>query len=274
MKTKLLLLLTVLGTSLSVQSQTVNQSSFQPRPVIDLNFAMGFPTGTFAEATDDIGFGVDIGMYFPVSKQSNWIKPGGSFTFLGTGSSTQNQIQTLEITINGQVIDVIEIPMRIVTSNSIIGGHAVLRGQAPVSPWIEPYMQAMVGFRVFSTDLKIYDDSFEQYFDTEEDGIIYNDNLQNSWVFSFGGGAGVQIKLKGDFFLNLGANFLYGTEAEYYTKEDIRNFDYTFTGNAYSPGNPDINRDDLTVTGATTRSKTSSIQTNIGVTMMIKSKNP
>lgn len=33
------------------------QSHFQTRPVTDSNFAMGFPTGTVAEASDDVVLG-------------------------------------------------------------------------------------------------------------------------------------------------------------------------------------------------------------------------
>lgn len=245
--------------------------SFQPYPVLDINFAMGFPTGEFGAATNDVGFGIDMGVYFPVAKQANWIKVGPQFMFLGTGSNTQYETQTLEISLGGQVIDVIQLPMRIVTSNSVIGGHAVVRANAPTGTYVEPYMQGLIGFRRLATTVRIYDESNEGFFDPDEDGEITNSTPLEDWVFSYGVGGGAQIKLNKSIFLNLGVNFLLGGEAEYYTKEDIRNFDISFVGdgNTYNPSNPNLDSDDIQLSAEPTRSKTPIIQSNIGVTILI-----
>jgi len=245
------------------------QSSFQAYPILDINFAMGFPVGEFGKTTNDAGFGADFGVYFPVSKRANWIKVGPQFMVLGTGSNTQRETQQIEISLGGQVIDVIELPLRIVTSNSLIGGHAVLRANAPINnPYFEPYLQGMIGFRRLATTVRIYDESDEGYFDPNEDGEISNTTPIEDWVFSYGGGGGVQIRLGKFIFLNLGALFLLGGEAEYYTKEDIRNFQFNFVGNNYTPSNPNLNVDDFDLDATPSKSKTPMVQGNVGITIL------
>jgi hypothetical protein len=245
------------------------QSSFQTYPILDINFAMGFPVGDFGKTTNDAGFGADFGVYFPVSKRANWIKVGPQFMVLGTGSSTQRETQQIEISLGGQVIDVIELPLRIVTSNTLIGGHAVLRANAPINnPYLEPYLQGMIGFRRLATTVRIFDESDEGYFDPNEDGEISNSTPIEDWVFSYGGGGGVQIRLNKFIFLNLSALFLLGGEAEYYTKEDIKNFQFNFVGNNYTSGSPDLDPDDFKLDAIPSKSKTPIVQGNVGITIL------
>lgn len=254
-----------------IATASAQRSSFQQYPVLDLNFAMGFPVGEFAEATNDAGFGVDLGLYFPVSQQANWFKVGAQFMGLITGSNTQRKTENLEVSIGGQVIDVIELPLRIVTSNSLIGGHGVVRTHLPTGVNLEPYAQGLIGFRRLATTVRIYDESDEGFFNPDDDeDLITKSTPLESWVFSYGFGGGVQIKLGRTIFLNLGANFLFGGEAEYYTKKDIDQFAIDFVGNNYNPSNPNLDPEDIQLNIEPTRSKTSIIQGNVGITLMFE----
>lgn len=250
-------------------AQTVrSQNTFQNAPVLDVNLGLGFPLDEYNES-GDFGIGFDIGLYFPVSKRVPSLKVGPDFMMLFTGSNTQRLNERIDVTLNGQVIDVINLPLRFETTNTIIGGHAVLRANAPISGSIEPYVQGLIGFRRFATTIRIYDESNENFFDTDENGEITHSTPLEDWVFSYGAGAGMQIKLNHNVFLHLGANYLFGGEAEYYTKADIKNFEFRFTGNSGNVDPNNLNRDDFQFDAQPSRSRTPMIQGNIGVTILL-----
>ncbi|HNL39646.1 MAG TPA: hypothetical protein PKH43_10940 [Saprospiraceae bacterium] len=145
-----LLLFALCGTGLGAQS-------FQNGPVLDLNLGLGFPTGEYSESTNDVGFGLNLGLFFPVSRRVPALKVGPDFSFLWTAWDTERINERIEVSLNGQVIDVIDLPLRIETTNTIIGGNAVFRANAPISPYVEPYVQGLIGFRRFATTVRIYD---------------------------------------------------------------------------------------------------------------------
>lgn len=242
------------------------QSTFQPDPVLDINVALGFPVAEYSE-TGDFGIGFDVGLYFPIARKVPSLKVGPQFMMLFTGHETERINERIEVTLNGQVIDVIDLPMRIVTNNTIIGGGAVLRANVPVSGYVEPYVQGLIGFRRIATTVRVYDESDEGFFDTDEDGEITHSTPLQDWVFSYGAGVGMQIKLGSNVFLHLGANYLFGGEAEYYTRDDIKHFQFRFVGNNFNPN--DVNGDDFELDAAPSRSKVPMIQGNVGVTILL-----
>lgn len=242
------------------------QNTFQPDPVLDINLALGFPVAEYSE-TGDFGIGFDVGLYFPIAKKVPSLKVGPQFMMLFTGQNTERINERIEVTLNGQVIDVIDLPLRIVTNNTIIGGGAVFRANAPVSGAVEPYVQGLIGFRRIATTVRVYDESDEGFFDTDEDGEITHSTPLQDWVFSYGAGAGMQIKLGSNVFLHLGANYLFGGEAEYYTRDDIKRFEFRFSGNNFDPG--DVNGDDFELDSEPSRSRVPMIQGNVGVTILL-----
>lgn len=248
------------------------QTSFQPDPVFELNFSTGFPIGELGNTAKDIGIGGDMGLYFPLSSRANWLKMGPQLMFLSTGSNTERQTQRIDVILGGQVINTIQVPMRIVSGNSILGGHMVFRAQAPLNGYIEPYLQGMAGFRRLATTIRIFDDSPNGFFNPDPNGLISSSTPLSSWIFSYGGGGGMQIRLSKYAFVNLGANLLLGGEAEYYTKDDIKNFQFVFNGGSYNPNNPNLNEDNIDLIGQPTKSKTAIVQANLGLTLMFKPK--
>ncbi|MCC7504243.1 MAG: hypothetical protein IT259_03030 [Saprospiraceae bacterium] len=247
---------------------TAQVNTFQNGPVLDFNLALGFPAGEYSDATNDFGLGLNAALLFPVSKKVPILKAGVDFTALWTAWDTERIREQIEVTLNGQVIDIIDLPMRVQTTNTILGGGAVLRVNAPVSSRIEPYVQGLVGFRRFATTIRVYDESDEGFFDTDENGLITTSTPLQDWIFSYGAGAGFQIKLNRQVFLHLGANYLLGGEADYYTKEDVKNFQFNFAGSgSATPGG--LDPDDLDLDSRPSRSRTNMIQANIGVTVLI-----
>ncbi len=265
-------LLLLLAFFLAVQTAR-SQNSMQPDPIFDLNVALGFPVAEYQES-GDFGIGFDLGLYFPISKRVPSLKVGPQFMMLFTGSNTERINEQIEVTLNGQIIDVINLPLRIETNNTTIGGGAVFRANAPVSKYVEPYVQGLIGFRRFATTIRIYDESDEGFFHPDEDGEITHSTPLQDWVFSYGAGAGLQIRLTDNVFLNMSANYLFGGEADYYTKRDIKNFQFNFVGNTTNFDPDNLNSDDLELDARPSRSKTPMIQGNIGVTVLLNDTAP
>jgi hypothetical protein len=257
-------------TLLSLDLKAQETMPYQPR--FEINFAMGFPTAGYAESTHDIGIGLDAGFYFPI-KSLPWLQLGPQFFYLSTGRNEQIIDQQLEITLGDQVIDRIDIPMRVETANSIIGGHLVVRVEGGSTEGIlKPYLQGMVGVRRIATDISIYDESDRGWFtDDDDDDKITSSTALEDWVFSFGAGAGLCIRLGSRAFLNLGANYLVGGKADYYTDDDIDNFEINFSGDGsnYDPNDPMIDDDDININSDPTNSETSIIQINLGLSFII-----
>jgi hypothetical protein len=254
----------ILGTDLTAQEYDYTG------PSLDLNFALGLPFGDFAESTNDVGLGLDAGIYFPVSKKASWLKLGPQFMILATGSDSEFIQEEIEISVGGQVIDVLELPMRIQTTNTIIGGHLVARMElAPPGGIFKPYIQGMLGFRRFATSVVVYDESDEDYFEDEEDNVISRTTPLEDWVFSYGAGAGFQFRVARGVFVNMGTNLLVGGQADYYTSDDIEQFDFNFIGDGrnHSPADPKLEGRDIDITGQPSRSATTMLQFNLGVTL-------
>ena len=266
---KQVLLTLIFGLSLITLSA---QEESNTRARFDLNFAMGFPVGDYAESSHDIGFGADLGFYFPISKSAPWFQIGPQFLLMATGTNSQDIDQRIEISVGNQVIDVIDIPMRVETVNSIIGGHLLFRAEVGSSnSGFVPYLQGMVGVRRIGTDISIYDDSSHGFFDNDDDDKITSSTALEDWIFSYGGGAGFHIKLGGRTFLNIGANYLLGGKAKYYTDDDIDMFDVNFVGDGsnYNPLDPKLDGDDIEVTATPTESVTNMVQLNIGLNFIL-----
>lgn len=252
----------------SIQAQEMSPT----RPRMELNFAMGFPTGDYAESSHDIGFGGDLGFYFPINKNTPWFQIGPQFMFLATGKNNQDISQRLEVKLGEQVIDVIDLDMRVQTLNSIAGGHLVFRGEIGSSEnSFIPYIQGMLGVRRVATDITIFDESDRSFFD-EDDDVINSSTALEDWIFSYGGGAGFHIRLGTGIFMNIGAYYLFGGEAEYYTDDDIDNFELNFVGSNYNPQNPKLDGDDIELNSDPTNSTTNLVQLNIGFNFVIPKK--
>ena len=90
---------------------------------------------------------------------------------------------------------------------------------------IQPYADALVGFKYFFTETSVDGVDFG-----DDDVIASSTNLDDA-AFSYGFGAGIDIevfngmlseKSPGQVYINLGARYLYGAQAEYLEKGAIQ----------------------------------------------------
>jgi hypothetical protein len=112
--------------------------------------------------------------------------------------------------------------VRVNTTNNFILGHAILRLQ-PNTGVFRPYLQGMVGFNYLFTETKIENEN------NVGQEVASSTNLSDG-AFSYGGGAGLMFMVYhpndgsiSDVYLDLGARYIFGGEAEYLKEGSVRN---------------------------------------------------
>jgi hypothetical protein len=218
-----------------------------PRVQGSARLAVGIPTGEFADNIDGVGFGGNfyVGAVFPEAPFGVGLDLG----FLVYGRDTRNVPFSTTV---GPAVTV-----DVITTNSIVQPHLVLRLQPPSGP-VRPYLDGLVGFKYLFTETRVRD---EDRVDNDDDGDIASTTNFDDLAFSGGVGAGIYIRLvKGgkkafrSLSLDIGAQYLLGQEAEYLAEgaltDDNRN-------GVLDEGELDIRR-----------SATTLIQPQIGVALM------
>ncbi|MEO9869984.1 hypothetical protein [Ekhidna sp.] len=202
--------------------------------------SLGLPQNDFKANTDATGFGADLSLAFPFQKGVP-VYLGLDFNYMVYGRNAQDE--DLFATINdqnGAELARLDIPLRIVNTNSIFGTHAFIRGIIPLD-MIQPYGEVLFGFRYISTNTKILDRSNDRRWATEEDSdVISRETVLDDWILSYGFGGGFLIKVSSNFFVDLRANFFKGQRAQYFDGNDTESWEVTFSGS---------NFDEATVTG-------------------------
>ena len=194
-----------------ILSMTAPSVSAQINAEGSLKFTFGLPQGEFADKLDANGFGgnIDGAIGFPGSP----LLVGADLGFMIYGHERRNE--PFSTTIPDITVDV-------VTDNSLATGHLFLRLK-PNLPGIQPYADALFGFKYFFTETRIESEQFDQ------DEITRSTNFDDT-VLSYGFGGGVKISLftpTGDngpdgVYLDLGAKYLKGPEASYLQEGSIR----------------------------------------------------
>ena len=194
-----------------------------------VNLSGGFPLNEFQEENPNTGFGVNANVFFPFAPGIP-VYIGFDFGFQGMG--TRNVQKGINVNI---LTTSIPINFDIATSNSMINGHAILKAKIPL-PLVQPYAEGLIGFKHFYTRTSIKDitstSSIINVAELRRNSELAGRTLQRSTALSYGFGGGFQIMFGGgQFGLNLGARYLLGGSASYYTKEDIQDFKVTVTTN-------------------------------------------
>ena len=230
-----------------------------------LALSLGLPQGDFQENTDATGFGADLSFAFPFQKGVP-VYMGIDFNYMVYGRNTQDEDLRADITTaGGTVLGSLDIPLRIVNTNSIFGTHAFVRAVAPLSN-IQPYAEGLIGFRYISTNTKILDQSDDNRFSDDDDNVIVRKTILDDWIFSYGFGGGFLIKLKGALFLDLRVNYFLGQRAQFFDGSDTEAWNVQFTGSeaAYDPAN--LEKGDLDFDAIPRESTTDMLVIKFGIT--------
>jgi hypothetical protein len=246
-------------------------TSVKAQGTLDLGLQFAVPTDDFKEATDGIGAGFNIGFRVPIVKNSP-VLAGFDFGYLLYGSQSQNQTLEAQITSNGQVIDVIQMPLRIETNNNIYHTHLSIRAMAPLK-FVRPYVEAMAGFRYYNTRTVIHDESPDFRWSSEEDHIITRKEHLGDIAGSYGFGLGTQIQVGKLTYLDLRFDYLYGGKIKFYDADDTESWQVDFVSEG--EWNPETsNADDIEMTATPKESFTNSYFITAGIAIQFSSDEP
>lgn len=221
----------------------------------------GIPRNEFREATKAEGYGFNLTALFPLGTEV--VNIGGSINYQIYGLRAQNKDLYADITSGGSVIGTIEIPLRVINTNSIFGMHGILRVTAPTDV-VRPYMEGLVGFRYISTTTRIEDR--DDFWNDDEDNVLVRRTNLADWIFSYGGGGGIQFNIGEDVYLDLRTYYLLGGRANYYDGNDTKKWEVEFNGTAYNSN--DIDPDDFSISAQPKNSRTDMLMTQIGLTFI------
>ncbi|MDE0470331.1 MAG: hypothetical protein OXH57_00190 [Ekhidna sp.] len=205
-----------------------------------IGFSLGLPQNNFKENTDATGFGGDLSFAMPLQRGIP-VYLGLDINYMIYGSNARNEDLTASVNNqSGATLATLNIPLRIINTNSLFGTHLFVRSAAPFS-LIQPYGEVLFGFRYISTNTKIRDRSDNMRWATNDDSdVIARVTVLDDWILSYGFGGGFLVKLSSSIFLDLRSDFFTGQRAKYYDGSDTESWEVTFSG---------TNFDDATVTG-------------------------
>lgn len=194
------LLLLVLGLASPAQAQLYPQG--------DINIVVGVPQGEFQDRVDNAGIGLNFFVGLGLGRSPIVFGIDGGFLVYGFERRREPFSTTIP-----------DVTVRVETSNAIAMGHVLLRLQPPTGP-IQPYVDGLFGVKYFFTETSIRDDSFR------DDEIASSTNFDDA-ALSYGLGGGIDIQVfqgrgkLGALLINVGARYLFGTEAEYLQEGSI-----------------------------------------------------
>lgn len=166
-----------------------------------LSGKIGLATEKFAEDVGTPwGAGFDVGYVHSLSKNSNIFQLGGALGYLYMGKDKTN---------------IVEIPVK--TTNDLLLLHLVARLRPQSSGNIHPYVDIMLGGKIFSTTTK-YDNSALETLLNVEDKTIFNEQVVGAWSYGSAIGFSGRKSVVGfDFKLS----YLKGTGSRYTSPRDF-----------------------------------------------------
>jgi hypothetical protein len=198
MKKLSLLTIILLCFSASVYSQTAG-----------ISLMLGSPQGEFRKNVDRLGYGLQIqGTLWSPSKERPFTI-GLNLGFMVYGEVSESR--PLSETIPDVYVDVDR-------TNSIANLHFLML-VSPFTGTVRPYLEGLVGGSYLSTTTDVKSEYTQDSF---AESTNYDDF---NWSYGWGGGIIFQVaKDLGDvknLYVDLKARYLYGTEAEYLTENDV-----------------------------------------------------
>ena len=206
----------------------------QAQSHLGLNLQMGVPINQFRDNTEAIGFGLGGYILFPVSESPLHLGLDVNYQVYGSDSKTE------EVLTNGFFDE-----YDITTNNNILLGHFVTRFKPKTDFLVQPYFDAMLGFKYLYTRSKITDDQSSEPLETNTD--FYD------WAFSYGGAGGIHVGLGDVIKLEFRVLYLNGSKAKYLEKGSIQQ----------DPNNPNLLIFD------TKKSRTDMIIPQLGITFLL-----
>jgi hypothetical protein len=194
----------------SAQAQS---ASGAVRPQGSISFLVGVPQGEFRDNVSNPGFGLDVFGGLGFGRAPVVIGLDVGFLIYGRERRSEPFSNTIP-----------DVTVEVETTNNILQTHFVLRLQPPEGA-IRPHADALIGFKYLFTQTRIESERFG-----DNESIASSTNFDD-FALSYGIGGGLTIDLyrpQGEdkevqsVGLQLGVQYLLGSEADYLRKGSIR----------------------------------------------------
>jgi hypothetical protein len=170
---------------------------------------LGSPQGEFRNNVDRLGYGLQIqGTIWSPGKQRPFTI-GLNLSYMIYGEVTERRPLSLTIP---------DVTVKVDRMNSMANLHLLLQ-VSPFTGTVRPYVDGLVGGAYIFTTTDVKSENTDDSFANTTNYDDFN------WSYGWGGGILFQVaKDLGDvqtLYLDLKARYLYGTEAEYLTENDV-----------------------------------------------------
>jgi len=170
---------------------------------------LGSPQGEFRQNVDRLGYGIQVHGTLWSPEKERPFTVGLNLSYMIYGEISESR--PLSTTIPDVTVDVSRM-------NSLANMHLLLQ-VSPFTGTVRPYVEGLVGGAYIFTTTDVKSESTQQSFAETTNYDDFN------WSYGWGGGLLLQIaKDLGDvknLYLDLKARYIYGTEAQYLTENDV-----------------------------------------------------
>lgn len=175
----------------------------------------GFPSGEFHDNMSRTGFGISGNIGYHLDQAPLMFGIDGGVMIYGSEERTEPFSPTIP-----------DVRVKVSTSNNIAQAHAFIRLQ-PAEGMVRPYIDGLVGVNYLFTSTSVQSEN-----NADDEDIASSTNYDDA-AFSYGGGAGLMIRLyqnedrtgtdasAREVMLDLGVRYLTGGEAGYLTTGSI-----------------------------------------------------
>lgn len=213
---------------ISVTVGVIAQTDSKPSPIQDskrfgtssakthfsIGYQVGIPVGEYAEALNKTIHGLDMVLAIPLSKQAP-VYVGANYSYGIMGGDWEHQRYWFTDTDPFGNTVYYEYEGRATTLSKIHGLHGLVRIKSSRGP-IRPYVDALAGFRHFSTTTKL-----EYRYPNSPSQTSRAKQIGNS-AWSYGAAFGMHFPLKGKLSIDVRGSYMLGQQAEYADPQSIQ----------------------------------------------------
>lgn len=198
---------------------------------INAGITGAFGIADFSRSIEKGAYGPSFGLeYQPTGKAP--ISLGFNVNTLIAGVKNTKANLDFQVVDNGVFLETFSIPLQINIKNTVFNVNGALRVWLPTK-YAQPYIQGIGGFLLSSTKVRIYEPNRNVLLGIEDDGLLYERNILSDVNWCAGGAAGIWINVSYGVNLDIKATYLHTGPIQYYTSQNIKNWQFYYKD---SPG--------------------------------------
>lgn len=163
------------------------------------------------------------------------------------------------------------LPLKVNVKNNLFSMHGVIRWWAPTK-YVQPYIIGMGGFQHAGTTIKYYTNDKILFLGINNEGLIYRDNILSSINWNAGVGVGLGINIGYSANLDIRATYMQSGNMTYYTRDNIKNWRFSYVGALEDFDTGSVSSDGITSTPpfAPLRSPIQSVWVSMGINIFFE----